>query len=135
MRLPFSTHAKARNEQHEVPLAELQETVDHLTERLAREEMDRQELLQVARSLEPLARNLDHALHDDRMRYGGREKAAAERSLQELWDCLYAIRAYRPYTWSPNLQKRIRHALSSVNSALILLKWSQLGRREQSLAT
>src|SRR5205085_4153138 len=102
-------------------LSEIQATCDRLAAQLDRPDLDRSDLLEVAHGLEPLARELDRAIHDGTP-YGPRQRATAERTLQELWTCLYATRPNRPYAWPSSLRDRLRHALRSVSSTIIALK-------------
>ena len=103
-----------------------------LRSRLKEVELDRRGLVEVARSLEPLAVQLHGALSARRAAHGrGREVVVADDAVRLLWACIYAVQPHRPWRSATYLHDSIWTALQRTEYALTTLRWAALRDTQQ----
>lgn len=95
-------------------------------------ELDRRELVEVGRALEPLAVQLQQALSHRRAAHGrGREVVVADDAVQRLWACVYAVQLHRPWRPTTYLRDSIWTALQRTEYALTTLRWAVVRDAQQ----
>lgn len=122
-----SGRAAGSDSRNDVDLSALQEACDRLTAQLDDESLSRTELMRIASGLEPIRRQMLHLLEEAKGKDGhARATRLGEEALQQVDACLYSIQPFRPYILPEPLRHKLRRALTSLDSALIALRWAQV---------